>query len=56
MPLSSSLLAVIACPEDKTPLAYDAGDERLSCPACERVFPVIDGIPVLLPAGEDADA
>lgn len=36
----------LACPWDHA--ALDAHGSELSCPRCERRFPVVDGIPVLL--------
>ncbi len=49
MPLDPMLLEILACPDTHhTPLVYDAEAETLTCPTCERVFEVRDGIPVLL--------
>ena len=30
------------------PLTFDAGTQTLTCTECHRVFPIRDGIPVLL--------
>lgn len=51
--LDPVLLEVLACPtEDHAPLMEGApGDpdaQALTCTACGRVYPVRDGIPVLL--------
>ena len=51
--LDPQLMDVLACPtEDHAPLragtATDPEADALTCTACGRSFPVIDGIPVLL--------
>jgi uncharacterized protein YbaR (Trm112 family) len=46
MPLSTELLALLACPRCGGPLA-EAG-ESLCCADCRLSYPVRDGIPVLL--------
>lgn len=49
MSLDPQLLELIACPAaDRSPLRYDPDAETLTCPSCGRVFPVKDGLPVLL--------
>ena len=66
--LDPVLLEVLACPaEHHSPLRLGSPDdpeaEALTCTECGRVFPVRDGIPVLLldeatggPGGNLADA
>ena len=45
--LDPLLLEVLACPtEDHAPLT--ASDDSLTCTKCGRVYPIVDGIPVLL--------
>lgn len=51
--LDPKLLEILACPsEDHAPLTPGTPDdpeaEALTCGACGRVYPVRDGIPVLL--------
>ncbi len=46
--LSKELLDILACPDCKTPLAYDEAGGKLRCPRCRRAYPVRDGLPVLL--------
>jgi len=51
--LDAQLLEILACPSpDHAPLrpgtADDPDAEALTCTSCGRVFPVRDGIPVLL--------
>lgn len=45
--ISSELLEVIACPLCKSPLKL-AAPERLQCVNCRRIYPIRDGIPILL--------
>ncbi|BCJ70897.1 hypothetical protein CS0771_04410 [Catellatospora sp. IY07-71] len=60
MSLAPQLLEVLACPaEDHAPLRHDPDAQTLTCTSCGRVYPVRDGLPVLLldevldaPAGE----
>ncbi|MBO0840438.1 MAG: Trm112 family protein [Sciscionella sp.] len=51
--LDERLLDILACPaEDHAPLIVgrpdDADADALTCTSCGRVYPVRDGIPVLL--------
>lgn len=46
--IDRDLLAILACPECKAPLAHDDVRDVLKCGACHRVYPIRDGIPVLL--------
>ncbi len=52
MSLDPLLLEVLACPTpDHAPLTETTsatGDATLTCTECGRVYPVVDGIPVLL--------
>lgn len=48
MTIDKSLLAILACPEDKGPLWYIDVEGILYNPRTHRAFPVIDGIPVML--------
>jgi hypothetical protein len=48
--LPASLLMVLdqlACPVCRQQL--EIGDDRLACTGCGRVYPIVDGIPVLIP-------
>lgn len=47
----SSVLEQLACPVCQGTLAL-AGT-RLICAACGRAYPIIDGIPVLIPGREE---
>jgi uncharacterized protein len=47
--LDAELLEILACPDTHhAPLRYDEGAQTLTCTECGRVFPIRDGIPVLL--------
>jgi uncharacterized protein len=48
MALDQKLLDILACPQDKGPLYYLAGDEILYNPRSHRIYQVRDGIPVML--------
>jgi uncharacterized protein YbaR (Trm112 family) len=48
MTLDPLLIEVLACPEDKGPLLYFAGEDRLYNPRLHRSYEVRDGIPVML--------
>jgi uncharacterized protein YbaR (Trm112 family) len=43
------LLEILRCPDEHhAVLTYDADAQTLTCTECKRVFPIRDGIPVLL--------
>lgn len=48
MTLDASLLAILACPEDKGPLYYIESEGVLFNPRIARTYEVRDGIPVML--------
>jgi hypothetical protein len=49
MALDPQLLDILACPDTHhAPLSYDAAGQTLTCTECGRIFPIRDGIPVLL--------
>jgi uncharacterized protein YbaR (Trm112 family) len=45
--ISQDLLDILACPVCKTPLKLTASD-KLQCVSCRRLYPIRDGIPILL--------
>ena len=47
MPLHD-ILKIIVCPACKGQLADDDGMRHLTCKQCDLMFPVRDGIPVML--------
>jgi uncharacterized protein len=46
--ISKDLLEILVCPVCKTDLTLQGNPEKLYCAACHRVYPIRDGIPVLL--------
>ena len=42
------LLEILVCPEDKSPLLERRDESALECEECGRVYPVRDGIPIML--------
>ena len=48
MALDPVLAEILACPQDKGPLYYVAGESMLYNPRLRRAYAVTDGIPVLL--------
>ncbi len=48
MSLSTALLAILACPEDKGPLYYVESEQVLYNPRLQRTYAIRDDIPVML--------
>jgi uncharacterized protein len=46
--LAPELLQILVCPKCKGDLEYRLSPEVLVCPACRLVYPVEDGIPIML--------
>lgn len=47
--LDTALLDILRCPDEHhAELTYDAAAQTLTCTECRRIFPIQDGIPVLL--------
>ena len=46
--LSKDLLEMLVCPACKTDLEYRQDPESLKCKQCHRVYPVRDGLPIML--------
>jgi uncharacterized protein len=44
--IDQELLDILACPLCKKPVRLE--DDRLTCQACGRRYPIRDGIPVML--------
>ncbi len=49
MTISKELLDILVCPVCKQPVHLLPDESNLKCEACKRVYPVRDGIPVMLP-------
>lgn len=48
MALDPKLLEILACPEDKGPLLYFAGEQSLYNPRLKRRYSIRDDIPIML--------
>lgn len=48
MELDGKLLEILACPKCKGDLDLNQEKEGLVCPACKLLYPVREGIPVML--------
>jgi uncharacterized protein YbaR (Trm112 family) len=48
MMLNKDLLKLLCCPKCKGDLAFDESKNTLTCLKCARVYPVKDGIPIML--------
>jgi uncharacterized protein len=47
--MDTALLDILRCPDEHhAELTYDAEAQTLTCTECRRIFPILDGIPVLL--------
>ena len=45
--ISQELLEILACPKCHTKVELK-GQDRLRCPHCKVLYPIVDGIPVML--------
>ncbi|MGN5382001.1 Trm112 family protein [Streptomyces lasalocidi] len=50
------LLKILACPIDKGPLTLLASEDALYNPRLKRRYPIVDGIPQLLPTSGEPDS
>ncbi|MBI2876492.1 MAG: Trm112 family protein [Candidatus Tectomicrobia bacterium] len=48
MPIDKELLEILACPQCKGDIFYDAEKDCLICRACKLAYPIRDEIPVML--------
>ena len=46
--LSQDLLDIIVCPACRKDLTYSEVKQTLTCTGCHRIYPIKDGIPILL--------
>lgn len=46
--IDAELLRVLACPGCKGKLEHDAERHTLDCPQCRLLFPIDDGVPIML--------
>lgn len=48
MTLKPELLEILCCPRCKRDLLYNADLQTLTCKQCKLVYPIKNGIPILL--------
>jgi len=48
-PLPQELYTILACPVDKADVVYTADKTGLQCQKCKYIYPIRDGIPIMLP-------
>lgn len=48
MGIDKELLAILACPKCKNDVKINSSGDGIECRACGLVYPVKDGIPVML--------
>jgi hypothetical protein len=48
VPVDPELLEILVCPVCKEPVRVLGNDRGLKCDACHRVYPIHDGIPVMI--------
>lgn len=46
--MDSELLAILACPKCKGDVLLNSSEDGIECRVCKVVYPVKDGIPVML--------
>ena len=46
--MDSELLAILACPKCKNDVKLNSGGDGIECSECKVVYPIKDGIPVML--------
>ena len=46
--IPQDLLDMLVCPVCKKPVTMNANGQSLKCGECRRVYPVQDGIPIML--------
>ena len=47
--IDPKLLEILVCPLTKGPLEYDAGRQELISRQAKLIYPIRDGIPIMLP-------
>jgi len=48
VPLDPRLLEILRCPECRQTIRVLPDDAGLECTGCRRVYPIVDGIPVMM--------
>ena len=48
-PIPKDMFKILACPVCKSNLGYNKDKTKLVCTKCKAVYPIKDGIPILIP-------
>ena len=56
MAIHPDLLEILACPVCKIPVELVKKGDGLRCKQCKRVYPIRDGIPIMLPEEATVEA
>ncbi|MBI4148523.1 Trm112 family protein [Candidatus Woesearchaeota archaeon] len=48
-PIPKDLYDILACPVDKADVKYTKDKTGLQCQKCKYVYPIKEGIPIMLP-------
>jgi len=48
MPIDARLIAILVCPACRGKIRVREAEQGIECEGCGRVYPVRDGIPVML--------
>ena len=48
MPVAKELKEILVCPKCKGDLEFREEQAQIVCPACRLMYPIVDGIPVML--------
>jgi len=48
-PIQKDMFKILACPVCKSDLEYNKDKTRLVCTKCKAIYPIKEGIPILLP-------
>jgi uncharacterized protein YbaR (Trm112 family) len=48
MPISHDLLDLLVCPACKTPVKITPDEQGLRCESCRVVYPIRNGLPVMI--------
>ncbi len=48
-PIPKKLLKILACPVCKSGLKYNKEKTKLACTKCKAIYPIKEGIPILIP-------
>ena len=46
--IDAALLNILICPVSGAPVVYDRENNQLICHASKLIYPIVDGIPVML--------